>query len=73
MEPVLEAVKPKVTQEMNHQLTKPVSKEEIFEALQQMQEDKTPGPDGFNMGFYKQHLSAIKKGVINFVKHFFQT
>lgn len=67
----LQPIQLRVTPQMNLQLTKPVTEEEIYAALQQMNADKSPGPDGMNVGFYKQHWKAIGKGVVNFVKHFF--
>lgn len=58
---------------MNQQLTAPVTEEEIFKALSQMNVDKAPGPDGLNAGFFKYYWPTIKSGVIKFVQHFFQT
>lgn len=36
-----------------------------------MNVDKSPGPDGMNVGFYKHNWKAIGKCVVTFVKHFF--
>ncbi|XP_020884672.1 uncharacterized protein LOC110229260 [Arabidopsis lyrata subsp. lyrata] len=73
LEPVLQHIQPKVTEEMNQHLTKPVSEEEIYRALSHMNVDKAPGPDGLNAGFYKYHWNTVKAGVINFIKCFFQS
>lgn len=35
---------------MNNQLTKPVTEEEIYGALQQMNTEKFTGPNGLNAG-----------------------
>lgn len=56
---------------MNQKLIRPVTDDEIVSALNQMNIDKTPGPDGMNVGFYGHHWKAISKGVFDFVKHFF--
>ncbi|KAG7572532.1 Reverse transcriptase domain [Arabidopsis suecica] len=45
---LLNHLQPKVTPLMNQQLTKPVTEEEIFQALSKMNVDKAPGPDGLN-------------------------
>lgn len=67
----LQLLTPKVTEEMNMELIKPVSEEEIYSVIGQMNVDKTPGLDGMNVGFYKHHWKTICKGVVDFVKHFF--
>lgn len=58
---------------MNTFLTRLVEEEEILGAIQHMNEDKAPGPYGLNVGFYKHHWHALKEGLINFIRHFFQT
>ncbi|CAE6215989.1 unnamed protein product [Arabidopsis arenosa] len=60
MDSVIQLIQPKVTQEMNCQLTKPVTEKEVYQALSHMSIDKTPGPDGLNAGFYKFHWNTIK-------------
>lgn len=38
----LQQIQPKVTEEMNVSLTRPITKEEVYQALQQMNADKSP-------------------------------
>lgn len=65
-------LKPKVTDEMNKDLTRPVTENELFQAIRQMDRDKAPGPDGLNPGFFKDHWETIKTGALNFAKAFFE-
>ncbi|CAN6844165.1 unnamed protein product [Brassica oleracea] len=53
-------LKPKVTEEINKDLTRPVTENELFQAIRQMDREKVPGPDGLNPGFYKDHWETIK-------------
>ena len=41
-----------VTGENNENLTKPISLQEVGEAMQQMAQGKAPGPDGFIANFF---------------------
>ncbi|PNY16121.1 hypothetical protein L195_g012831, partial [Trifolium pratense] len=54
-DPILSLIAPKITHEDNERLVRPITKEELKEALFQMNPDKAPGPDGFNPAFY-QHF-----------------
>jgi len=42
-----------VTRENNHNLNRPISEEEVSEVIKEMQSGKAPGPDGFNVDFFK--------------------
>lgn len=53
-EAVLNFVKPKVTEAHNQALLLPFVAEEVKDALFSMHPDKSPGPDGFNPGFYQK-------------------
>ena len=56
---IFEAVKPSVTQEMNEQLLKPFTKEEIDVALNQMETITASGPDGMPPLFYHSFWNLI--------------
>lgn len=62
-EPVLCAIGPCVTQEDNELLVKPFSHVEFSTTLSQMHSDKSPGPDGFNLGFFKQAWDLCGKDI----------
>nr|GEX71075.1 RNA-directed DNA polymerase, eukaryota [Tanacetum cinerariifolium] len=47
-----------------------VSKEELKRAVWECGTDKSPGPDGFSFGFYKQFWSSIENDVFAAVSHF---
>lgn len=55
---------------MNCELTKQVTEEEIYKAIQQINENKSRKLNGLNVGFYKYNRKAIGKGVVDYVKHF---
>ena len=70
-EEILQHTRPIVTEEMNKALIKPFTEEELLKALQQMDREKAPGPDGLNPGFFKDHWSSVGKGVLKFAQSFF--
>ena len=49
-----------VTREDNHNLNRPISEEEVSEVIKEMQSGKAPGPDGFNVDFFKSCLDTVK-------------
>lgn len=62
---VLEAVKPKVTEEMNRYLTQPYNASEIKQALKQMHPAKSPGPDGMPPLFFQSFWNLIDKSFVD--------
>ena len=52
-------------------LIKPISKEEVKETIFMMAQDKAPGPDGYNVHFFRCAWEIIGKDVCIAVKDFF--
>ena len=60
-----------IIDENNSNLTKPPTLEEVKDALFSIDSIKTPGPDGFGAGFFKNYWHVIKKDLFNCVIEFF--
>jgi hypothetical protein len=69
-EVVLDSIQTKVTDDMNADLCKPYSDEEIKNALFQMGPTKAPGPDGFPALFYQTHWDFFKEDICAAVRGF---
>jgi hypothetical protein len=67
---VLDAIPSKVTPEMNADLCKEYTNEEIEAALFQMGPTKAPGPDGFPTLFYQTHWEFFKEEICAAVRSF---
>jgi hypothetical protein len=67
---VIDAISPKVSEDMNGDLTKPYTDDEIKAALFQMGATKAPGPDGFPALFYQTHCELLKDSVCSAVRGF---
>jgi hypothetical protein len=52
-----------VTEEQNNHMNKPIMKEEIDQALQEMPNGKSLGPNGFTVKFFKAYWEIIKHDV----------
>lgn len=50
-----------ITQEINEILNRDIEEEEIRKAIWTLQPDKSPGPDGFPINFYRDYWQLIKK------------
>ncbi|XP_058734303.1 uncharacterized protein LOC131606033 [Vicia villosa] len=50
----------------------PFLEEEVRDVIWNSDGDKSPGLDGFNMGFYKICWPFLKKDILNFVNEFFE-
>jgi hypothetical protein len=66
----LENVEPRVTADMNRLLLLPFVEDEVRNALFQMHPLKSPGPDGYNAGFYQKAWHITSKEVCIAVLHF---
>lgn len=72
MEAILDAIPTKVNQNINVELCKPYTDEEIKDALFQMGLTKALGPDGFPALFYQCHWDLMHKEICQAVKSFLQ-
>ena len=57
-----------VSDEMNEELTKDISKEEIKHTLDSFQKGKSSRPDGFTVEFYLGFYDLIKKDILEVVR-----
>ena len=62
---------PGVTEQDNLELTSPVTENEIYKALFDMDPHKAPGPDGFGASFYQDHWLQVKDHLCFAIKDFF--
>ena len=67
---VLDAIPVKVKDEMNVELGKEYTNEEIKYALFQMGPTKAPGPDGFPALFYQRHWDLLEHDICEAVRGF---
>ena len=56
-----------------HVLAQEVIREEIKHVMFSLKNNKAPGPDGFNAGFFKRIWHIVGEDVIKVVSSFFQT
>ena len=58
---------------MNQDLTRMVTKEEVFTAVMDIGVHRTPGPNGFSTVFYHHYWDDIKEGIMKEITEFFET
>ncbi|GMJ11562.1 hypothetical protein HRI_004825400 [Hibiscus trionum] len=52
-------------------LERKFSENEVWEAILSMESSRAPGPDGFNIGFYKKFWGVLKGEIMNFFENFY--
>ncbi|CAL1356041.1 unnamed protein product [Linum trigynum] len=57
--PVLDSVETRVNDEMNAWLERPLTREELYEALRQMGKRKASGPDGMSVLFFVRYWDIV--------------
>jgi hypothetical protein len=72
-EVVKSAINLKLSSTQQHVLAQDVTREEIKHAMFSLKNNKAPGPDGFNAGFFKRMWHIVGEDVNNAVSSFFQT
>ncbi|XP_071700669.1 uncharacterized protein [Rutidosis leptorrhynchoides] len=63
---------PSLSPDEANDLEAPISEAEVFEAIQDCGSSKAPGPDGFNLGFFKKFWDIIKEDVLNAITWFWE-
>jgi hypothetical protein len=61
---------PQLTQDKNNILTAEFSEKEVLDAIEQMEKNKAPGPDGIPAEFYQTFWDLIKEDFMGMVKSF---
>lgn len=70
---VIECIEPKINTTDNVMLNRRISLQEVKEALFDMKPDKSPGPDGLNLGFFIHFWDVLNPELLRFVSVCFQT
>lgn len=68
---VIDQIPCTITETQNIELVRPLSNEEVKNALFQMHPDKAPGPDGMTPVFFQNHWHVVGNDVIKVVRQFF--
>lgn len=66
-------ISPKITDDQNSILVRPISIEEVREAVFDINPSKCPGPDGMNGYFFQQFWDSTKTELMKMVEDFFRT
>ena len=64
---------PTLSNDSSVYLVRKVTKSEIFKTLMSLSSGKSPGPDGFNVDFYKFFWNDIQDNLFEAVNHFFES
>ena len=59
-----------ISEDERFSLEREFSKEEVTQALMEMEGDKAPGPDGFTMAFFQKCWSVVEVDVMAVFEHF---
>lgn len=59
--------------EQRQEMLKPVSEKEIYDALHDMEESKSPGIDGYSAKFFKSCWQIVKEDLISTIRYWFRT
>lgn len=70
---ILQGIPQTVTAAMNRKLIRPVTDQEISQAVFSMHPNKSPGPDGMSPAFFQKFWHVIKSDVIQAVHSFFHS
>ncbi|XP_026384062.1 uncharacterized protein LOC113279597 [Papaver somniferum] len=73
IEEVLKDIQPIITNDVNTRLTAIPTSGEILDTVRNMAPWKSPGPDGFPGGFFRENWNEVSLEVINHVQSFFRT
>eukprot|EP00253_Pinus_taeda_P003328 PITA_03328 len=57
-----------ISQEMNDSLNQEITEDEIKKTIWTLQPDKSPGPDGFPINFYRDFWYLIKKDLVKMLR-----
>ena len=67
IEEIARAIPVQVTREMNEELTRPFTGEEVIKALHQIHPTKAPGPDGMSTVFFHKYWSIVGTDITSMV------
>ncbi|KAH7863624.1 hypothetical protein Vadar_020021 [Vaccinium darrowii] len=67
---VLQCVDHRVSDGMNHFLTRAISFNEVKVAVFQMPSDKAPGPDGMGAGFFQEYSDVVGPSLVDAVRSY---
>ncbi|GER30020.1 RNA-directed DNA polymerase (reversetranscriptase)-related family protein [Striga asiatica] len=69
----LDGIPCSITEEMNNRLVRPVTMEELKQALWEMHPNKAPGIDGMSPHFFQSSWNTIKDSLFHAIQQFFLT